>query len=75
MLKKLCDAYVKRKQSKGADISKCVHFITGLIFETELTDNENSRFFQGSLDQYLKQVTICTMMFNTSVYIDLKINL
>ncbi|CAC5391949.1 VPS18 [Mytilus coruscus] len=28
----------------------------GLIFETELTDNENSRFFQGSLDQYLKQL-------------------
>lgn len=28
----------------------------GLIFETELTDNENSRFFQGSLDQYIKQL-------------------
>ncbi|KAJ8299391.1 hypothetical protein KUTeg_023451 [Tegillarca granosa] len=28
----------------------------GLIFETELSANEDSRFFQGSLDQYLKQL-------------------
>nr|XP_022303010.1 vacuolar protein sorting-associated protein 18 homolog [Crassostrea virginica] len=28
----------------------------GLIFETELTDSGDSRFFQGSLDQYLKQL-------------------
>ncbi|KAL5007275.1 hypothetical protein ScPMuIL_016081 [Solemya velum] len=28
----------------------------GIIFETELTANEDSRFFQGSLDQYLKQL-------------------
>ncbi|KAK6183831.1 hypothetical protein SNE40_002395 [Patella caerulea] len=28
----------------------------GIIYETELTANEDSKFFQGSLDQYLKQL-------------------
>ncbi|ESO97284.1 hypothetical protein LOTGIDRAFT_214111 [Lottia gigantea] len=28
----------------------------GIIFETELTSHEDSKFFQGSLDQYLKQL-------------------
>ncbi|XP_046364864.1 vacuolar protein sorting-associated protein 18 homolog isoform X1 [Haliotis rufescens] len=39
----------------------------GIIFETELTANEDSRFFQGSLDQYLRQLKLATKpheMFN-----------
>jgi hypothetical protein len=31
-------------------------FFSGLIFETEIQAGDDSRFFQGSLDQYWKQV-------------------
>ena len=33
-------------------------FVLGLIFETELSANDDSKFWQGNLDQYLKQVSL-----------------
>ena len=32
--------------------------VLGLIFETELSANDDSKFWQGNLDQYLKQVSL-----------------
>ena len=36
----------------------CDNFLrAGLIYETEIVSGEDSRFFQASLEQYVKQVS------------------
>ncbi|XP_055957733.1 vacuolar protein sorting-associated protein 18 homolog [Patella vulgata] len=40
----------------------------GIIYETELTANEDSKFFQGSLDQYLKQLKLACKPHEVSIF-------
>ena len=48
--------FCEHKQIFLLENNQVIFVVVGFIFETEIVSGEDSRFFQASLEQYVKQV-------------------